>query len=770
MEKRKVLKIFDEQTLLQVLNYILLAGLYYVLGCGQINSNKVNPFAFGLLFALILIKKRNYPACMLYLLGNSLAGFSLNSLYSTLFVTAVALVTVLLQNFKKNIVNIYSIYAFAGASQVLFVLLNRTNNKLLLSSLLGVVLGLMFMFCCIVFLKGTLGRNYNIKLNLDEIVCGCIMLAVLSMCFTFIDGGHFEFVKAFATLSILLFTYTMSPSAVFLVSALCGIGYALSSLNMVLISVFVCYALLALAFKTSYKLLSVLGIVLGEIAFGLFFKVYGYFGYESVLSVLCGGVIFLCLPNRLLNYIKAILGGANDKYAIRSLVNRTKKGICKRMNELSAVFEEMKNVYNGMIKGVLSFDDAKTLLITEITEKLCNSCPERNKCLRVNGEVTMDVFDDLIERGFERGKVTLLDVPQYLSTRCGKINNLLSTFNSVLKSYKNYSNIVGNMDASRMLIGEQLGGVSSVLKKLAEEINLNIAFDVERENLIMEELSYVNVGCREVIVYDENTNNKSVTLLVGGEYKAESIEKIVSKICKCKMKITNTVPSEIAGLQLIQLKNKPNFDIVFGSSSCSKQGVFKNGDAHSLVKLQNGKYLLALCDGMGSGEKAKALSNLTITLIENFYKAGFDNDTILSSINKLLCLNNEENFSSVDLCVMDLHTNLCDIIKMGSTYGIIKHLDGCEIVEGSNLPVGILEESKPHIVKKVLNEFDIILLFSDGITDAFKTSDELLNFIACDNTINVQTLSENILDRAIDLNNGEIKDDMTVVAVRVFPT
>ncbi len=770
MESKKVLKIFEVSGLIKVCNYMLLGLLFYILGCGQISDQRVNPFAFGLLFALILLKKRNYMACVLYMVGNSLACFSLYGFYSTLFVAGVGLLTIFCQYFKRDVVNIYSIYAFASVSQVLFVFLNGQNSNLLLSSLLGVLLGLMFMFCCIVFLKGTLGRSYNIKLNLDEIVCGSVLLMVLSMCLTYINLGNFELIKTFASLLILVFTYILLPSAVLLVSALCGIGYALSTLNVTLISVFVCYALLSLAFKTSYKALSVMGIVLGEIAFGLFFKVYGVFTYHSVLSVLVGGVIFLCLPKSLINYLKSILGGATDKYAIRSLVNRTKKGICLRMNELSGVFEEMKNVYNGMIKGVLPFDDAKTLLIGEITEKVCKNCPDRNKCLRVNGEVTYDVFDDLIERGFEKGKVTLLDVPQYLSTRCGKVNNLLATFNGVLKSYKNYSDTVGNMDASRLLIAEQLGGVSEVLKKLAQEINLNITFDVERENLIMEELSYINVGCREVIVYDENATNKSVTLLVGGEYNAEGVEKVVSKICKCKMKIVGTHPSEIAGLKLLQLKNKPNFDLVFGSASCSKQGVFKNGDAHSLVKLQNGKYLIALCDGMGSGKKAKELSNLTISLIENFYKAGFDNDTILSSINKLLCLNTEESFSSVDLCVLDLHSNLCDIVKLGATYGIIKHLDGCEVVEGSALPIGVLEESHPHISKKVLNEFDIILLFSDGITDTFKTEEELLHFIASDNTINVQTLCENILDRAIDLNNGEVKDDMTVVAVRVFPT
>ena len=769
MQKVKVLKIFDESVLTSIFKDIVLMLLFYILGCGTVGNYLIKPFGFGMLFALILCKKKNFKAVFLYLVGNALSGFSLNAFYATLFTCVVAVTTCVFQFHKKKLVNDYSIYFFALLSQIMFIYVNSTSNKLLLSGLLGVILGLMFLFCASVFLKATMGRSFNIKLNLDEIVCGSIILIVVALCISNIDLGKYELIKTFSSFLILLFTYITPPSAVFLVASLCGIGYAIYSLNVTLISVFVCFALFSLAFKTSYKFLSIIGVLFGEVLFGMFFKVYDQFSYLSVVSIVVGGIIFMLLPKKLLSHIKSVLGADKDKYAIRSLVNRSKQGICKRMYELSAVFDEMKTVYKNMVKGVIPFDDAKEMLVSEITQKVCKNCPEKNKCLRVNGQTTYDVFDDLIERGFEKGRVNLLDVPQYLGSRCAKINLLLNTFNSVLKSYRNYSNMVGNMDASKVLIGEQLGGVSNVLRKLAEEINLNISFDVERENLIIEELAYINVGCREAIVYDENKLNKSVTLLVNGEVNSERIEKVVSKICKCKMKVVSVNASQIEGLQLVVLKNKPKFDIVFGSCSCSKQGVFKNGDAHSLIKLQNGQYLVALCDGMGSGEKAKEISNLCISLIESFYKAGFDNDIILSSVNKLLCLNNEENFSSVDLCVLDLHTNLCDFIKLGATYGVIKHTNGCEIVEGSNLPIGVLEENKPHITKKVLNEFDTLLLFSDGITDAFKTKEELILFISSLNTINAQTICEDIMDRAVDLNDGQVKDDMTVLAVRIFP-
>ena len=38
------------------------------------------------------------------------------------------------------------------------------------------------------------------------------------------------------------------------------------------------------------------------------------------------------------------------------------------------------------------------------------------------------------------------------------------------------------------------------------------------------------------------------------------------------------------------------------------------------------KFLFAINDGMGSGEQAENASELSISLVENFYKAGFEHN------------------------------------------------------------------------------------------------------------------------------------------------
>lgn len=742
-----------------------LVAMYYVLGRATCGYN-MSPFGFSVLLAMLYFKKNVLINSVCFFVGNTFAGFDLPSLLvSANMFGVVLIISLLLKKTHKNL-NKYSILIPLVLGLVGFCYFNcgtLKQNLLLCFACIICVIFTYFMLC----FGSAISRGYNATLNLDEKICGSVILIVFGMGLANINIAFFEFSKFVGVYMILCSTMIFTQST-FLIAGLLGLGSAICSTNLLYLAVFVGYALAGVGFKTNYKIFSALAVVLTEIVVGLFFKAYDSFTWFSLVAVGGAGLIFLCTPKIVFKKLKDVLGCRRENLAVRGLVNRTKSGICKRMNELAQVFDEMNVVYRGMIKGVLPETESKMMLVNELQNKVCVTCPERHNCNRNNN--IKDVFDMLVECGFERGKVNLLDVPQYFVNKCGRINFLISTLNQTLKSYRNYTQLVTNMDASRILIADQLVGVKEMLQKLSSEVRLNITFDIEKENKIMEELSYKNVVCYEAVVYEEHSTSKNVSLVLRqGAVNNAIIEKAVSKVCKVKMMVCSVDNNQIPNATLVTLKNRGNYDLAFGCSSISKNGVMKNGDAHSVVKLDNGRYMVALCDGVGSGEKAHKISNLSITLIENFYKAGFENDTILNSINKLLSLNNDENFSSVDLCVLDFNNNLSDFIKLGATYGFVKNKNKTEIIESSGLPIGVLEEMRPHITKKIIEPFDTIILISDGISDAFDTKEDLHDFIDNITTTNPQTISEEILDRAVDLNDGKIKDDMTVLVARVFP-
>jgi len=759
MKIKKVLK--------KSLFYICLLLIFYMLCNVEVGYSGIKPFGISFLFSLLLFKYKVLQSSACYLIASMLSYFSVYGIYITINVLLVVIITYFIIKKTKLKLNKYLALLPLIFANICYIYFNIGGLKENFATLLSLLLMVIFYFLCLNFVNAFLNRGL-IYLNLDEKICSGVFFIVLIMGINNIEIYSFDVFKLINIFILLVSNFCFSSLTTFLLASLMGVSYLLSNFDVSYISILVLFALVIVAFKGGYRIYSVIAIILMDILIGLYLKVYIKFGFIDILPTLISGTIYLLIPKRLFNLFKDIFANKKEKIAIRSLVNRTKSGICKRMNELAQVFKEMDAVFRDMVKGVLTEEEANVLLTQECVNKVCINCPDKHNCARNNN--SKDVISNLVRCGLERGKATLLDVPQYLIAKCGRINFLINTLNQQVKSYKNYTQLIDNMDASRVLIADQLGGVSDILKKLGEEIRINISFDLEKENRIIEELNYKNIICFEAIVYEEGKINKSVTLLLKkGQYKNELIEKGVSLACDTKMSVVNVDESSVPDTKIVHLKNSANYDISFGSASVSKNGILKNGDAHSLIKIDNGRYILSLCDGIGSGDKAQKISNLSITLIENFYKAGFENDTILNSINKLLSLNNEENFSSVDLCVMDFHNNLLDFIKLGATYGFIKKPHSVEVIDSSGLPIGVLEEMRPHITQKIIDPFDTIILVSDGISDSFDNKSELQDYIMGISSINPQTIADEIMDRAKDLNDGIIKDDMTVLVVRIFP-
>jgi stage II sporulation protein E len=163
------------------------------------------------------------------------------------------------------------------------------------------------------------------------------------------------------------------------------------------------------------------------------------------------------------------------------------------------------------------------------------------------------------------------------------------------------------------------------------------------------------------------------------------------------------------------------FGVLTGIAQSAKGEV--SGDSHSFQGLKDGRYMLMLCDGMGSGEAARAESASTVSLMENFFQAGFDDTVVFDTINRLLLLKgDEEMFSAVDLCMLDLKTGDATFTKIGAESSYIFAGGDVRTVTPGSLPIGILDDVTPVSSRMTLYEGDMIVMVSDGVSSAIRTS------------------------------------------------
>lgn len=745
--------------------YITIFVLVYGVSQVSVFGSSLMPFGVGLIFALLLLDYSGYMLAVIYLVAGIISDFGVTGIIVNLNISVVLALAYYLIKLKKIKLKKWMLVVLALLGQLSYIITNLGSTRDNLSLFVSIVLSLFFLFSCAYFFDAISAKRQGF-LNLDEKICGAVILILFMFGMSSTNVSIINLGFVFVPLVILLCTYVFPNDKVVVISAILGVGMSLAHMSQMYISLCVVMGLMSISFRCNFRYLSAIAVCLGHVIFTVFFNT--GFSWGELLSVAIGGVMFAIIPNSVLHKYNGIFD-SKSLLTVKNIVDNSKNQIVTRVKELSKIFLEMDGVYRKMVRGTLPDDKAKVMLREELVDMVCSKCENRDYCFRSSGNFVDNAIDTIVSVAYDKGKILLMDIPQHLTSNCNNTSAIVSSLNSLVSSYKQYTGVVNNLDTSRILIANQLNGVSKLLDSLSSEVDVNINFDHKFNDRIKEELSYKNIICYASFVYEKDAYSRYVNLIV----KTESIdkvliEKIVSKIIGVKLMIKNVSPND-ADTSMVYMVTKPNFDIAYGSCGITKTGKIVSGDSKSILKIDDGKYMVSICDGMGSGKNAHSISALTISLIENFYKCGFDNDTILNSVNKLLSLTEEENFSTIDLCLIDGKKNTYDFVKLGATTGYLKRENGeCEKIESSGLPIGVLEEIRPHITKKLINPFDMLVFVSDGITDSFENKLDLCLYISHLDIINPMLLSQNILDKALSLNSGIAIDDMTVVCVRVF--
>lgn len=213
--------------------------------------------------------------------------------------------------------------------------------------------------------------------------------------------------------------------------------------------------------------------------------------------------------------------------------------------------------------------------------------------------------------------------------------------------------------------------------------------------------------------------------------------------------------------------SEDKFVLQVGSAKMVKDGSEVSGDCSLQIKLADGKYLLAIADGMGSGEKARECSKITLRLMKQLLSAGFNKDESIALINSRINLvENSEVYSTLDALILDLFIGNAEIIKSASCDTYIKNKRNIRKIKSSSLPLGTIDKIDVQSDTVPLLDGDILIIVSDGIVDSME-NDWLSEFLKNVSTNNVQKIADLILAEALDNNFGVAQDDMTVIVCKI---
>ena len=248
------------------------------------------------------------------------------------------------------------------------------------------------------------------------------------------------------------------------------------------------------------------------------------------------------------------------------------------------------------------------------------------------------------------------------------------------------------------------------------------------------------------------------------------VSKVISSIADDIKEEDKKIEGQIDIQEEIDKQNE--FKVKIATRSITKNQSEVSGDVFVATKLHDGKFMMALSDGMGSGQRARKSSMTVIKMLKRLLTTGFDKDVSISLINSSINLNsNEETYATIDISVFDLETGNIEFIKNGACPTFIKSNNKVEVVKAVSLPAGIVDNIDLVVYDKDLKGGEIVVMCSDGILES---NQDLANkeiwvkdVLESIQTDDIQKIADILIQESIDNGLGIAKDDMTVLIAKI---
>ena len=537
-----------------------------------------------------------------------------------------------------------------------------------------------------------------------------------------------------------------------------------------------------------------IGVVLGFILGNILITYLSNGGVENLIvfkEILIAGIGLLALPKSIKLDIENIIG---DKPFLPVASNRgldKSKETIEKLKNMSEAVEQMANSYTDNSQKLEENKESnKQIFITELlnsTESLEDNILYDN-ISDVEGKIVDEIFEELLKKQFIKEKELIEIFAQNNNYIVGfdddertvkdEVQRMTRAINSAFRISKMNFVWTEKIKEEKKNVGSQLSEVSKAISSIAEDLkkettteNLfakekeEISVLLKEKEILVQELSISKNEDERIVVelYIEKTNKKNVHNI---------ILKILEKVLKEKLDITQKDVIDSNKTEKIICKSADKFVIEIGQAIAIKDGNKISGDSLLHTKLQDGKYLIAISDGMGSGERAKKSSQIVVNMLQKLLNTGYNKEASIDLINTNLLNVSQDVYATLDVAIVDLFKGNIEFIKAGCAPTYVKNNKKVQIIKSASLPTGIVKNISKDVIERKIEDEELIVMCSDGIIDSnveYKNKALWVKYLLEDmENTNPQKCADILLNEAVDNNYRNIKDDMSVLAFKII--
>ena len=531
-----------------------------------------------------------------------------------------------------------------------------------------------------------------------------------------------------------------------------------------------------------------IGVIIG-FCIGNVILAYASNGYTVELiyfkEILLASVVLLVIPKNITINIEEFIGREKFLPVSRERTLTREKETVEKLNNVSETIEQIASTYGSEKEedtySEESKEENKQIFITEL---LNNLEPYRDNLLyddiaNVDGKIVNEIFEFLLQhQEIEREDFLKIfancnsyivgfddkEISKYLE------ENILQMLRIINLSYKiSKVNFVWKkkLDENKKNMETQLKGVSKVISGIAKDIEKESKQQLKytkQEMEVIELLKQKDIEIEEISI--KKKDRYVINIYTKQQGNSATIADILTKVLKEKIILNEDNSSDNSLIYLSDDK----YVMGFSTAETNKSQSEVSGDNFINIRLNDGKYLIALSDGMGSGKKANESSKQALEMLRKLLASGFDKNSSIELITTTLISKNEEIFATLDVSIVDLYKGTIEFIKSGACPTYIKKNKKVQIVKSNSLPAGMINQDNIQIFDTDIQSGEILLMCTDGILDSnveYKNKELWLKYLLEDiETNNTKKIADIVLNEAIDNNFGKAKDDMSVIVCK----
>lgn len=484
-------------------------------------------------------------------------------------------------------------------------------------------------------------------------------------------------------------------------------------------------------------------------------------------------ILFLLLPSGIIYRVDAAGGtGRQEQLATQNLRKIAKA----RMKVFSDSFLKLSKTLDTITEKQTKLKQQEINRIFEdISEKLCKNCNNCSNCWEHKFQSTYQAACAMFELAEKKGVLGKEDIPSEFLDDCICADEFIAETNRGFEIAKLNHIWHNRISESREVIAEQLKEVSSVIQDITGDIYETAQGLRTEEEKVTKALKAERILVKDITIFERNDKRKEIYLSAacqGGRcITAKEAAIIISDALGSRMIISESSKSVITkDYESFCFITDTKFKVLTGVARAMKENV--SGDNFSILRLENGEFMMALSDGMGTGKDAGDESETVMSLLEQMIEAGFKAETAIKLINSSLVLKSDkQTFSTIDLSIINLFSGMCEFIKIGAAAAFIKRDHWVETISSTTLPIGMFGNVDYDTVTKKLYEGDIIIMVTDGVLDCLEEENKeasMEKLIMEIKSNNPQEIANRILDHTLSKSNYVPRDDMTVITAGMW--